>query len=85
MTRRDMCLLVGRRAGKIQQMEVAACAWAALARRLELMGDLDVPKFRQLLCAIRDSNIYAVKISRESGFIPAGAPGNRIDLVGKQE
>jgi hypothetical protein len=73
MTRRDQCLVVGRRASKIENIAVAANAWSRLADKLIAMGDMDVPKFRQLLYAIRRSHLDAEKTARaikSPGFHP---------------
>jgi len=58
MTRRDRCELVGRRAGLLNDGQ-AATAWKLLALQLESMGDMDIPKFRDLLKAIRGATIAA--------------------------
>jgi hypothetical protein len=54
--RRDMCFSVGRRAGLLNPQQ-AAVAWAELSRQLEGMGDMDVPKFRDVMDAIRSGTI----------------------------
>lgn len=64
MTRRDQCYLVGRRAKKIENLAVAANAWSKLADKLIAMGEMDVPKFRHLLHAIRRSHLDAEKTAR---------------------
>lgn len=61
MNRRDRCYVVGRRASKIEGRR-AAKAWESLARQLEAMGDKDVPKFYDLLVAIRAANLVAVRL-----------------------
>lgn len=53
-----MCFSVGRRAAFLDP-EKAAAAWKILAEHLEAMGEMDVPKFRDLVKAIRDANIAA--------------------------
>jgi hypothetical protein len=58
MTRRDQCYLVGRRASFLVGAQ-AATAWSALAQRLEAMSEMDIPKFRDLLTAIRTATIVA--------------------------
>lgn len=58
LARRDQCLLVGRRAGRLSPGE-AATAWARLAEGLEAMGDLDIPKFVDILTAVRAATIRA--------------------------
>lgn len=57
-TRRDRCYLIGRRAQRLSPAQ-AADAWFRLARKLEAMGDLDVPKFNDLLVALHDAAILA--------------------------
>lgn len=56
MRRRDMCHFIGRRASKLSPPE-AAEAWFALARRLDALGERDVPKFLDLLAGIRAATI----------------------------
>lgn len=56
MTRRDKVFLVGKRATKLSKNQ-SAWAWHVLASQLELFGDMDMPKFRQLLRAIRVATI----------------------------
>lgn len=56
--RRDRCYFVGLRAAKLSPLQ-AARAWAHLAARLESLGKTDLPKFRDLLNAIRDATITA--------------------------
>lgn len=56
LTRRDLCLLYGRRMARLSP-ERAAAAWFKLGERLEAMGDLDVPKFDDLLVAIRVAHL----------------------------
>jgi phosphoglycerate-specific signal transduction histidine kinase len=50
-TRRDRCLLFGRRMEKLTPMQ-AWHAWRRLAAKLRDLGDKDVPKFNDLLIAI---------------------------------
>lgn len=54
--RRDRIYFVGLRAGKLELTQAAA-AWYYLAGRLEGMGDMDVPKYRDLVHAIRSATI----------------------------
>lgn len=61
-TRRDMCYLVGRRAGRLNTVQ-AAQAWAFLARNMERMGELDVPKFSDLITTIRAATIHTLRKS----------------------
>ena len=60
MSRRDKCYLVGRRAHALTPSQ-AATAWAYLAGQLEEMGEIDVPKFQDLLSAIRAGTLHARK------------------------
>lgn len=55
-TRRDKCHLAGIRAARLTP-EQAARAWAYLAGLLDDMGTIDVPKFKHLFSAIRESTI----------------------------
>jgi hypothetical protein len=57
MTRRDQCYFVGRRASFLAQAQAAM--WAALAHRVEAMAEMDIPKFRDLINAIRSATIMA--------------------------
>lgn len=50
-TRRDRCLLFGRRAARLTPTQ-AYKAWWKLAEKLKEFGDKDVPKFNDLLIAI---------------------------------
>jgi hypothetical protein len=68
MTRRDKCYLTGIRAAKLTPPQ-AACAWETLARRLESMGDMDVPKFRDLLGGIRAATIFGKQLSADYKLI----------------
>jgi hypothetical protein len=63
MPRRDMCYFVGRRASMLPPND-AARAWMMLARSVEGMAELDVPKFLGLLAAIRAATI-AARATRE--------------------
>lgn len=56
MTRRDKCRLVGLRAHRINDAQ-AARAWKVLAAELEQLGERDLPKFRDVLKAIRTATI----------------------------
>lgn len=58
MTRRDRCYLVGKRAGMLAHHQ-AARAWRMLAADIEAFGQADVPKFNQLLAAVRRSTIHS--------------------------
>lgn len=52
MTRRDMCYFIGRRVSHLSG-ERAEAAWRSLGRQLERLAEKDVPKFLDLLVAIR--------------------------------
>lgn len=56
MTRRDRCHLIGLRASRLTKAQAAA-AWNELARSLEEMDLLDIPKFKHLIRAIRLATI----------------------------
>jgi hypothetical protein len=56
MTRRDQCYLVGKRAARLKRRQ-AATAWLQLAYMLQEMGELDIPKYRHLIRAIRRATI----------------------------
>lgn len=58
MTRRDYCYVLGRRIAHATSKE-AAVAWMLLAMKLELMGELDIPKFNDLTHAIREAHLEA--------------------------
>lgn len=70
LTRRDRCDLFGRRASTLTPAQAAA-AWFHLAERIEAMGDLDVPKFNDLLIAFRVAHVRA----RRTTGIPAAPLG----------
>lgn len=58
LPRRDRVYLAGARA-RLLSDATAAAAWLDLAGRLEDLGQMDVPKFRDLLRAIRQATITA--------------------------
>lgn len=67
MTRRDTCYAVGRRMAKLAPDEAAA-AWQRLATSLVEMFDMDIPKYKDLLAAIRNATIHgkkAVKVAED--------------------
>lgn len=64
MTRRDQCYLVGRRA-RTCSIAQAAAAWTDLSARIEAMGDLDIPKFRDVLYAIRKATLTGKMINHD--------------------
>lgn len=57
-TRRDRCYVVGRRMAKLDSRQ-SAIAWHHLANAVEKFGDIDIPKFNELLQAIRDATLKA--------------------------
>jgi hypothetical protein len=56
VTRRDKVCATGRRAQTLNATE-AALAWQILAKKMEGMERRDMPKFNDLLRAIRESTI----------------------------
>ncbi|HWY74984.1 MAG TPA: hypothetical protein VN281_05175 [Verrucomicrobiae bacterium] len=58
MTRRDKCHIAGTQAQRLDEKQ-SAIAWHLLAGELVELGDADIPKFRQLMMAIRSSTILA--------------------------
>ena len=58
MTRRDRCYLFGRRACRLSPEE-ARRAWQSLALQVEALGEKDVPKFNDLLIAVRVATVGA--------------------------
>jgi hypothetical protein len=58
LPRRDRCYLTGKRA-RLMPLPAAARAWYCLASHLEEFGERDMPKFNDLLAAIRQSTITA--------------------------
>ena len=58
LPRRDRCALVGTR-GRLLSDYSAADAWQTLCVKLEALGEKDVPKFEDLLQAIRWATIQA--------------------------
>lgn len=61
LTRRDRCYLFGRRAFKLNPNQ-AQFAWWHLAELIERMGELDVPKFNDLLVAVRVATVRARRL-----------------------
>lgn len=59
-TRRDMCYSVGRRAAQLKPHEAAA-AWHDMAAKIESLGDADIPKFKDIIAAVRHANIFGKK------------------------
>lgn len=66
-TRRDMCYFVGKR-GQMLRPERAAVAWRILSRRVEAMGEMDIPKFIDLLAAIRSAAVASRILSPPSSL-----------------
>lgn len=52
MTRRDKCYSIGKRMSKLDIFK-SAKAWESLAFMIEMQGEKDIPKFKDLLTAIR--------------------------------
>lgn len=75
MTRRDVLFLVGKRASKLDAAQ-SAVAWKTLAGYLrDEAATLDVPKFRDLVGAIRAATIAATAPSASSSSsAPPAAP-----------
>ncbi len=68
LTRRDRCYLFGRRAVRLTPPQ-AAEAWYALAEKVVEMGEMDVPKFNDLLIAVRVATVRAITRERERSLI----------------
>jgi hypothetical protein len=66
LTRRDRCYLFARRASRLTPPQ-AAEAWYALADKVEAMGEMDVPKFNDLLIAFR---VATLRGKREGSCAP---------------
>lgn len=58
LTRRDRCYLFARSANRLNPAQAAA-AWFHLAQKIEALGDLDVPKFNDLLSSFRTATVRA--------------------------
>lgn len=65
MTRRDMCYFIGKRATRFRGRR-AEIAWNLLAARVESFGEKDIPKFKDLLRAVRWATIKSNKLFREA-------------------
>lgn len=61
LPRRDLCHITGGRAQKLKPCE-AESAWYSLADKLQDMGEKDVPKFADLLSAIRTATIKGRRV-----------------------
>lgn len=59
LPRRDRCFLVGKRALQLRRRQ-AATAWYALAGQLVELGDSDIPKYKNVIRAIRKATILGV-------------------------
>lgn len=57
MNRRDRCEMISRRMSELTA-EQSERAWRHLTGALIICGDLDMPKFENLLTAIRAATIY---------------------------
>lgn len=60
IARRDLVEMVGRRAQRLTPAQ-AAEAWYFLADKLERLGEMDIPKFLDVLVAVRVSTIRGKK------------------------
>lgn len=58
MTRRDKCYLVGKRASLLTPDE-ACTAWQIFSLKVQAMEEMDIPKFRDLIAAVRTSTIIS--------------------------
>lgn len=58
--RRDQCYSIGRRASLLTPTQCVE-AWLILAKRLEAIGELDVPKYLDVITTIRAATIVARK------------------------
>jgi len=54
--RRDQCHYVGKRALRLTKAQ-AACAWEIMAIFIEDLGEKDLPKYRDLITAVRMATI----------------------------
>lgn len=63
-TRRDRCYLIGRRCQRLDPAQAAA-AWYHFAERLERFGEMDVPKFNDILIAC---HVAAIRARRTTGI-----------------
>lgn len=57
MNRRDRCDMISRRMMELNPQQ-AERAWRNLTGALIICGELDIPKFEDLLTAIRTATIY---------------------------
>ncbi len=76
MTRRDLCYLVGRRAARLSFTQ-SAKAWQSLARSLEGLSDKDIPKFHDVMDAVRVATIVARQPVK-----PTRSPSDWIEVDG---
>lgn len=61
MTRRDMCYMVGKRGARLTGKR-AEKAWECLCRQVEALGEKDMPKYFDLLVAIRAATLASIKL-----------------------
>lgn len=64
MTRRDRCHLVGVRAERLNAIQ-SGYAWNVLAGLLQAMGERDVPKFDDVMSAIRAATIEGASLAKD--------------------
>jgi len=79
--RRDLCYFVGKRALTLTPLQMTY-AWDMLARQLHhRLGEMDLPKFVNLISLIRAATIKAKSVTNEHEWhrlretLPAGATG----------
>lgn len=58
LSRRDRCYLIGRR-GKTLSEKNMANAWGLLCQSMVELGERDVPKFEDVIAAIRTATVRA--------------------------
>lgn len=68
MTRRDKCYLVGKRASQLSRYQ-RAYAWHLLAADLMALGNKDIPKFQDIVKAIRQATIQAKRTNPMSPIL----------------
>lgn len=69
LPRRDRCFVYSRRASRLHQQQ-AAIAWNYLSGELESLSQRDIPKFEDLMRAIRHATAVGrrVKVENSSKF-----------------
>lgn len=91
--RRDVLLAAGNRAGRFLEDYQAAVAWRFLAVELRELGDRDLPKFRDLVRAIRRATIAAASVPmprpepsarRLRRLVPLGLSWEPCERCGRQ-